>query len=171
MLRLLTKTAVAVSFLFALSACYVTDTAVLSSANTQEIPGIEGTWQVVDGDPADTLVVARVGGSNEYEVTAPQEAETLSLHGFNLIDDVYMVEIYDPNAQGEGAILAFVRIEGDSLSVLTPTGDPQVLAGQAGVDLGEDSIEVYGEPAAVLQFVQLHADAAFTPQPMLTRAN
>lgn len=169
MLRILSRTAAAVTLLFALSACYVTQSSVLPASQATEVPGLEGTWAPIDGAAEDTITVARSGSGNDYTLTAPQEEQTLTLRGMQLVDDVYMVEISDPNAPNEGAILAFVQIQGDSLSILTPTGNPEELAGQAGVDLGDDGVEVMGEPSAVLQFVQLHADGAFNPQPMLTR--
>ena len=171
MLRILSKTAAAVTLLFALSACYVTQTSVLPASQATEVPGLEGTWTAVDGSAEDTITVARAASGNEYTLSAPQEDQTLTLRGMQLVDDVYLIEISDPNAPSEGAILAFVQVQGDSLSVLTPTGNPEQLAGQAGVQLGDDGVEVSGEPAAVLQFVQLHADAAFNPQPMLTRVD
>ncbi len=170
MFRLLARTATAALLLFALNACYVTERSVLPASLAEEIPGIEGLWTVVDGDASDTLLVERIPNSNEYQLTATQEDEKLTMHGFKLAGDIVVLEIYDQAATEDGAIIAFVQISGDTLSVLTPAGDSSMLASQAGVQLGEDAVEVFGEPSAVLQFVQLHADTAFAPpQPMMTR--
>jgi hypothetical protein len=161
--------------MFTLSACYVTTASVIPPERGEAVPGIEGNWTPIEGEATDVATISQVSGSNDYQMTssAPDaEGQVLLLRAFKLAGDTYVAQVWDQAAPDEGTILVFLVFQGETIAIVASTDDTQAMAAQHGVTLGQDNIEVTGDPAAILAFLQDHGDGAFTPpEPMMRRVN
>jgi len=161
--------------MFTLSACYVTTGSVISPERAEALPGIVGDWTPIEGEATDVATIAQVSGTNDYQMTssAPDaEGQVLLMRGFKLAGDTYLAQVWDQGAPEEGTILVFLVFQGDTVAIVATTDDSQAMAAKHGVTLGQDNIEVTGDPAAILAFLEDHADGAFTPpEPMMKRVN
>lgn len=173
MVRMIARAAAALTLLVSLAACYVTAGSVIPPEKAQAVPGLEGQWQAADGSQTDVITITKLGSGNDYEMTSNSpdaENEVLLVRGFQLVGDVWVTQMWNEASPEDGAIITFLSVSGDTISILTTTSDQQALAADAGVTLMEDNVEVQGDAMAILAFLELHRDAAFTPpQPMLAR--
>lgn len=160
----------------ALSGCYGLKTTIITAERTEEIPNLEGRFRSADESDPSVLVVTRIAGTNDYQISPEDPAQAddnkVQLRGFKLNDTYYVVELSNPVAPEEGVILAFLKTDPTGLSVsVLPEGKPQELAAKFGVTVGEDGVALDGEPAALMAFVEAHADQTFMePQPFLIPA-
>jgi hypothetical protein len=158
-----------------LSACYVTTGNIIPPERAEALPGLEGNWTTVEGEATDVATIAQVSGTNDYQMTstAPDaEGQVLLMRGFKLAGDTYAAQVWDQGAPEEGTILVFLVFQGETIAIVATTDDTQAMAAAHGVTLGQDNIELTGDPAAILAFLEDHADAAFTPpEPMMKRVN
>jgi hypothetical protein len=174
-MRILFRLLAVCGLAFTLSACYVTTGDVIPAQRAEALPGLEGSWTPVEGDATDVATIAQVPGTNDYAMTstAPDaEGQVLLMRGFKLAGDTYAAQVWDQAAPEEGTILVFLVVQGENIAIVASTDDTQAMAASHGVTLGEDNIEVTGEPSAILAFLEDHADGTFTPpEPMLRRVN
>lgn len=161
----------------ALSGCYGLKTTIITAERAEEIPNIEGRFRSVDEGDQSVLLITRTDGTNDYLIGSDDPAEPAEnkvlLRGFKLNDSFYVVELSNPLAPEEGVILAFIATDPNGLAITTlPEGMPQQLAAQHGVTVGEDGVALDGEVAALMAFVEAHADQTFMePQAFLVRAD
>jgi len=173
MVRIFARAAAALTLLVSLAACYVTAGSVIPPEKAQPVPGLEGQWQAADGSQTDVITITAISGTNDYEMVSNSpdaQGEVLLVRGFPLAGDVWVTQMWNEAAPEDGAIITFLSVTGDTISILTTTSDQQALASTAGVTLMEDNVEIQGDAMAILAFLELHRDATFTPpQPMLAR--
>ena len=172
MVRVVAKVLVVFSLLAGLGACYQTHSVVIPPERAQAIPGAEGNWVAADGSAPDVLTVAAKPGTNDYLVSSNSpdaQGEILTARGYPLQDGVYAVQVVNESALDEGVLLVFLRIDGDTLAVVTP-GDDSALAAETGATLGQDGL-LDGSVEAMQAFIDAHQGAAFGEAiPLLKRA-
>lgn len=175
MFRIISRATAAIALMAALGACYITGASVIPAERAEAIPGIEGAWLPADNSTTDTLNVAQKPGSKDYALTssAPDaQGQTLTARGYLLAGSTYVVQMWDEASLQDGVVLVFLTIDGDDISILGVTSDQQALASQAGVTLAEDNVTLDGDAGLLLNFIELHKNAQFTPPtPMLKRVS
>jgi hypothetical protein len=184
-----------------LAGCYLTKHTVIPPEKAEAIPGIEGVYKVDRKlmKPVEVEIVA-VPGSYVYQLRDPnaacladlndscEQGRLLSMHGYAVGKNRYLVEIWDLVEREETGTLLFIAFDGKNIAVLEPedayslpesqaampelssfTAEQENFAKTRDLELSPEATELTGPPAAVLAFLEAHSKLKFKEHRLLVR--
>lgn len=184
-----------------LGGCYLTKHTVIPPEKAEAIPGIEGLYKVDKHlmSTAQVQIVA-VPGSYVYQLRDPDAAclsdlnqscdqgRLLSMHGYAVGKNRYLVEIWDLVEREETGTFLFIAFDGKNIAVLEPenayslpesqaampelssfTAEQENFAKTRDLELPPEATELTGPPSAVLAFLEANAKLKFKEHRLLVR--
>lgn len=150
-----------------LSACWLSEVEVITMDMAEEVPGLDGVYEMDDG----TNTVARVPFSNDYRVHSVDfdgAVFTGTFRALHLRSNIYVVQLkFDGD---EAYSLLFYRFTGGpepAIVQMTAAAEVDDMAAEHGVTLDVDESGLFGslagEPEAILNFLLGHRSVPLEP--------
>ena len=163
----LVKAAAAAAVLLFLSACWISETQVITMEMAVEIPGLEGEHAFDDN----VNTIAAVPFSNDYRVHSIDFEGAVTNGTFRAVplrSNIYIVQLlFDGEATYSFAFYRFTGGPDPEIVEMVPSIDVNDLAAEHGVVLDGDEIGLFGslegEAEDIMEFLQAHRAVPLEP--------